>query len=402
MRVSTSQIYTLGSDSISKTQSDLLRTQQQIASMRRINAPSDDPIGSASAVAVRQSQARTDRFDQSISTAQDALGQNDTVMTSVVNLLQNARTATIAAGNGTLNDADRRTFATQLSQQLDQLVGLANSKDGNGNYLFAGFQVGTQPFVGSAGGVSYNGDSGVRSVQVDAGRSMAVSVSGDALFLGNPTGNGTFTVSAPATNTGSGTLGATQVVDASALTGDSYKVMFNVVGGVTTYDVVDTTSATTLSTGNAWTTGNAITVAGQQFTMTGAPASGDQVNLAPSTNKSVFATISDLVAALNAPVTDDASKAALANRLSTGLADLGGALENVMTHQAQGGSQLAELDSLSSIDQDRTLAYSKTLSRLEDLDYTKASTDFAKQQIALDAAQKSFLSVAGLSLFNDL
>ena len=116
----------------------------------------------------------------------------------------------------------------------------------------------------------------------------------------------------------------------------------------------------------------------------------------------MFDTLAGLVAALNAPASGGAARAVLANRLAEGLGNLDQALENVMTHQAQGGAQLTELDTLTSLDGDRTLAYSKTLSGIEDLDYTKATTDFAKQQTALDAAQKSFLSVAGLSLFNDM
>ena len=131
-------------------------------------------------------------------------------------------------------------------QQLQQLVGLANSKDGNGNYTFSGFQVNAQPFVSTASGVTYNGDSGVRSVQVAAGRTIPISVSGDALFLDNATGNGTFTASAAAANTGTAIVGATQVVNGATPSGDAYQVNFNVAGGVTTYDVVDTTSATIL------------------------------------------------------------------------------------------------------------------------------------------------------------
>jgi len=402
MRVSTSQIYALGAESIGKTQSELLQTQQQIASMRRILTPSDDPIGAATAVGVRQTQASTDRYDSSIATAQDALGQNDTTLTAIVNLLQNARTTTISAGNSTLNDSDRATLANDISQQLQQLVGLANSKDGNGNYTFSGFQVNEQPFVSTASGVSYNGDSGVRSVQVAAGRTMPISVSGDALFLDNATGNGTFTASAAAANTGTAIVGATQVVNGATPSGDAYQVNFNVTGGVTTYDVVDTTSATTVSTGNAYTTGNAITVGGMQFTLTGAPASGDSIAVAPAAKQSVFDTLSGLVAALNTSAGDDVSRAQLSNRLADGLQNLNQALENVMTHQAQGGAQLSELDSLSSIDASRTIAYSSTLSRIEDLDYAKATTLFSQQQLALEAAQKSFLSVSGLSLFNDM
>jgi flagellar hook-associated protein 3 FlgL len=400
MRVSTSQIYALGAESIGKTQSDLLNTQQQIAAMRRILAPSDDPVGSASAVGVRQSQAGVDRHDASIGVAKDSLGQYDSVLTSIVTLLQNARTTTVNAGNGTLNDSDRGALATQLSQQLDQLVGLANSKDGQGNSMFAGFSVGAQAFVKTASGVVYNGDSGVRSLEVGAGRNMAVSVPGDALFLANPTGNGRFVATAAAANTGSEVVGTTQAV--GALDGHTYTVTFNVSGGVTTYDVFDATTSTSVSTGNAYTDGAAITVAGMQFTASGSPANGDVVNLAPASRQSVFDTLSDIVAALKTPAGDAAGRAALANRLGAGLANLDQALENVMTHQAQGGAQLSELDSLSSLDSDRSIAYSKTLSSIEDLDLAKATSDFAKQQIALEAAQKSFLSVTGLSLFNEM
>lgn len=400
MRVSTSQIYALGAESIGRTQSDLLRTQQQIAAMRRILAPSDDPVGSATAVGVRQSQAGVDRHDASIGVAKDALGQYDSTLASIVTLLQNARTTTVNAGNGTLNDADRGALATQLTQQLDQLIGLANSKDGQGNSMFAGFNVGAQAFVKTASGVAYNGDSGVRSLEVGAGRSMPVSMAGDALFLANPTGNGRFVASAAATNTGGAVVGTTQAV--GALDGHAYTVTFNVSGGVTTYDVYDVTAAASVSTGNAYTDGAAITVAGMQLTATGAPANGDVVNLAPASRQSVFDTLSGIVAALKTPAGDAAGRAALANRLGEGLANLDQALENVMTHQAQGGAQLAELDALSSLDADRSVAYAKTLSGIEDLDYTKATSDFAKQQLALEAAQKSFLSVTGLSLFNEM
>jgi flagellar hook-associated protein 3 FlgL len=139
-----------------------------------------------------------------------------------------------------------------------------------------------------------------------------------------------------------------------------------------------------------------------QFTASGSPANGDVVNLAPASRQSVFDTLSDIVAALKTPAGDAAGRAALANRLGAGLANLDQALENVMTHQAQGGAQLSELDALSSLDSDRSIAYSKTLSSIEDLDLAKATSDFAKQQIALEAAQKSFLSVTGLSLFNEM
>jgi len=51
---------------------------------------------------------------------------------------------------------------------------------------------------------------------------------------------------------------------------------------------------------------------------------------------------------------------------------------------------------------DRALQYSQTLSRLQDLDYAKAASELTQQNVNLEAAQKSFAKVAGLSLFNYL
>jgi flagellar hook-associated protein 3 FlgL len=65
-------------------------------------------------------------------------------------------------------------------------------------------------------------------------------------------------------------------------------------------------------------------------------------------------------------------------------------------------ARLAELESLSSGNDARSLQYDAQLSQLQDLDYNRAMSDFARQQLALEAAQKSFLSVSGLSLFKYL
>jgi flagellar hook-associated protein 3 FlgL len=63
---------------------------------------------------------------------------------------------------------------------------------------------------------------------------------------------------------------------------------------------------------------------------------------------------------------------------------------------------MRELDSLSTGNEARLVQYESTLSRLSDLDYAKALSDFARQQLALEASQKSFLQVSGLSLFSYL
>lgn len=399
MRISTPLLFQQGVGAITSQQADLLHTQQQIASGRRMLTPADDPVAAAQALVVRQSKGENDRFSANIAAAKDALGLNESVLAQITEVLQGARTIAINAGNGALNDADRKSLAVDISSRLTQLAGLANSRDGSGGFLYSGFQTSTEPFSLSGAVMRYNGDQGVRGIDVSPTRNLDISENGSALFEAIANGNGTFATSAAAANTGAGVIAGTAVTNPAAITGDTYRLQFNVAGNVTTYDVLDVTSGTTLSTTNTYTDGSAITVAGMQVTLKGAPAGSDQFTLAPSTPQSVFATLQNLVAALQSPASTAPDKARLANDLTDALQNIEHGLDHVLTARTDVGAKLRELDTLGSGNDDRGVQYQQTLSRLEDLDYNRALSLFSQQQIALEAAQKSFLKTTGLSLF---
>ncbi|HCE11009.1 MAG TPA: flagellar hook-associated protein 3, partial [Oxalobacteraceae bacterium] len=178
------------------------------------------------------------------------------------------------------------------------------------------------------------------------------------------------------------------------LTGDSYSVNFT---GAATYNVVDTTTGATLSSGNAYTSGQSVTFAGLSFDINGSPAVGDTFTAKPSNNQSIFKALTDLITQLQTPGT-----AGLSAGLAVANGNIDQGLDNVLTVRASVGSRLKELDSLDSAGADRNVQYSQTLSQLQDLDYTKAITDLTQQQTILTAAQQSFAKIAGLSLFNYL
>ena len=403
MRISTAQFYERGIAGIEQQQSSLSRTQQQIALGKRILTPADDPVGAAQSLALNQAKDRVGQYSGNISAAQDSLGQDDSVLSQIGDVLQTLHTLTIQAGNSGLNDADRASLANDAAGNLQQLLGLVNSQDGNGNYIFSGFASATEPFVTSpSGAIVYNGDQGVRTLDVSASRTVPIATNGSAAFEQIRNGNGAFVTSAASGNTGTGVVNAGNVVDPSLLPGDSYQVKFNVVAGVTTYDVFDVTTATTVSAGNAYTSGGSITVAGMQVAVSGAPASGDTFGLAPSGAQSIFTTVQNLIATLRKPAGTAAGNAALQNGLNASLADINQALDHVLTVRADGGATLRELDTLSSGNADQSQQYDQTLSRLNDLDYNQALSDFARQQVSLQAAQKSFAQVTSLSLFDYL
>lgn len=184
MRISTQLLFESGAARIGDLQSSLLRTQQQIASGRRILNPSDDPVGATRALEITQSQSINTQYGVNRQNAKSTLSEVEGTLSSVTELLQDVRTTTIAAGNGLLGDTERGFMATELNARLDQLLGLANSRDAMGNYLFSGFQTDTPAFVKSATGATYQGDAGQRMAQVDATRQMAVTTPGSTVFQG--------------------------------------------------------------------------------------------------------------------------------------------------------------------------------------------------------------------------
>jgi len=185
MRISTQTLFENGGARISDLQTSLARTQQQIASGRRILTPADDPIAAARALELTQSQSINTQHGDNRKYAKSALSAVEGTLSNVTELLQNVRATVISADNGLFSDADRRAIATELRGRFDALLGMANSRDGMGEYMFAGFQNTTPPFSKDASNaVTYEGDQGQRMLQVDATRQMAVSNPGQAIFQG--------------------------------------------------------------------------------------------------------------------------------------------------------------------------------------------------------------------------
>jgi len=120
--------------------------------------------------------------------ATSVLSEVEIALSGVTSLLQDVHTTVVAAGNGTLTDTQRGFQATELSGRLDALLGLANTRDALGNYLFSGYQTDTPAFVQTVTGALYQGDLGQQALQVEATRQMAVSNPGQTVFQGGAPG----------------------------------------------------------------------------------------------------------------------------------------------------------------------------------------------------------------------
>ncbi len=410
MRISTLTMFGQSVSSMNRQQSEFLNVSQQIASGRRVVNPSDDPQAASRAVGVDQSLAITQQYADSRVSARNSLSQTESVLNSVSDAVTSAKTLMIQAASDTLSDADRQSVASELRGVYETLIGQANATDGNGRHLFGGYQDSTEPFVKQDGKVKYVGDSNAREQRIDASRLMDVTENGASIFDSVPSGAG-YVATASSGNGGSVTFKGPQVIDQEEVTpNQAYTLSFSgdAVSGYT-YEVQDGngTSLIPAITGAYDPTSEEpvrIEFGGLAIELQGEPVAGDSiaVNPADQGNTDLFRTFENALAVLENPAQNDADKAALRNTLNTSMRELDNSLDNVLTKRASVGARLNELDVVDSVGGNRMLNYEQTLSDLVDLDYAQAISDYSLRQVGLQASQKTFADMKGMSLFNYL
>jgi flagellar hook-associated protein 3 FlgL len=412
IRLSTTTIYQSGLNGILQNESAVNYLQQQISSGRKVVTPSDDPLAAGQAITAYQNLNMTTTYASNRDAANRSLGNESNALSTVVSTLTDVLTRVVQAGNGTLADQDRNTLATVLEQSRDALFALANTTDGNGQYLFSGTTGNAAAYVKDpvTGAITYNGNSGQRVVQVEQTRQMNVSDLGSDIFSRATPGSSTYIAAAGDTNSGTATFG-TPSLAAGVNPANDYQIDF--AKDPTTGDVTYTITATDPSTGTsttsppaAYTPGDSIDLGGGvSIVMSGDPADGDSFTVTGSQSSSsdldVFATLNTVIDALKDPAQNDqAAQCRLANVLATANRKLTINLDNVSTVQASVGARQNELEALDTTGTQRTLTDNKTLTDLTQIDYYSAISTMSMRQLSLQASMAAFSAVKGTTLFS--
>jgi flagellar hook-associated protein 3 FlgL len=381
---------------ITTLQSSINQTQNHMSTSLSFNTASENPSAAGSVNNYKQALAQSQQYATNASSAQTNLSTEDNALAQVQTQLQSLRTLALEANSGTLTNTNRAAIATQAVQIQNSLLALANTQNGNGEYIFGGFASQTQPFTISPTGATYNGDQGQRQVQIAAGQTLADGDNGDTVFNAIPTGNGTFTVNAAALNTGSGIVGATTVSNPAAYDGGTYAISFTAPG---TYQV---TEGATLVSSGSYTDGGTIAFNGVQVTLSGQPAAGDSFSLAPSTNQSMFTTVQNLVAALQTGVSSPASSTSLNNSINSAINNIDQALSQSSNVRASIGGRLNTITTQQSVATSQQTQLQQSISTLQGLNFASAITTLDQQNTTLSAALQAFTLTQGLSLFKFL
>jgi len=394
--ISTLTFQTNADDSIEALENSISTTQNQLSTGLTLQNAADNPAAMVQVNQLNTQLSASQQYSTNGNLVSTNLKLEEQALTNATNVLQSVQSLADEANNSSLSSSQLQDIGTQLSQQLQQLVSIANSTDGNGNYLFSGYASTTQPFSQNGAGVTYSGAEETSQVQIGADQSVSTGDTGSSVFMNIPAGNGTFTTAAAAANTGTASIGPGTVTDPPAWQAASgtYTIGFT---SPTAYQITNSTG-TVLSTGTYdSTSGGTISFNGIQVAISGDPATGDQFTVAPAGTSSAFATIQGLITTLNSTGLNSGQ---MATQISQAIEQLSSTVNNLNDVQASVGARINAVTTAQSTETSDQTAYQTQISNLSATDYAAATTQLSSEEVALQAAEESYASLAKLSLFN--
>jgi flagellar hook-associated protein 3 FlgL len=393
MRVSTLGFQTDASNQMQSLEAEIAQTQTELSTGIALQNAADNPAAMAQVTQLNVQISALKQYQTNGSALNSNLQIEEQSLSDATTTMQSARDLAVEANNAALTSSQRQDISTQLQQLLQQLVSSANSTDANGNYVFSGETPTTQPFSQAGASVAYNGSTSVSQVQISSNQRISGGDSGASVFMNIPGGNGTFTTSVGAGNTGTATIDTGTVTNASAWVPDTYTITFT---DATDYTVTNSAGPVTSGT---FTSPGSITFNGISTTVTGTPAAGDTFTVAPAGTVSAFTTISNLITALNNP---NLSSAQLTSQVGTTLKQMDSAVSNFSNVSAAVGARINAITAAGTTATASQTAMTGQVGNLQGVDYAAATTQLSTQELALQAAQESYASIAKLSLFNYL
>lgn len=346
MRISTAYPQQFNTNTMTDLQSKLNQTQMKISSGKNYLTPSENPSAAAYSLSFKQSIAEAATHQDNIATASQRLSLEETTLASVIDTIQRLQELGLQgvsdSGNSTVA---RHAIAAEFDQLNQHLIGLANTRNSNGEYLFSGVKSTVMPFS-----------------QENA----------------NPTTPAVVTT--PVTNI------TAAVTDTTALAVDPAIVDPLLVDPAAAATVNTPVSAFTYFGSNVQ---RSIQI-GAGRTITDGDT-GTATFTSAKTGQTLFDTVKNFATELRA------DKPTLET-----LQALDDAFTQISTVRSNVGARMNALERQKTTNQDFIINNQTALSQIEDLDYATAITTLNTQQNSLQAAQQSYAKVQGMSLFKYL
>ncbi|MDO6515437.1 flagellar hook-associated protein FlgL [Neptuniibacter sp. 2_MG-2023] len=412
MRISTQQIFLSNIDNLNSSSAALFKTQQQLSTGKRVLQPSDDPLASAQIQKFKKEIARTEQFSANIEVADRRLSLEETTIEQINNLSIRLKELTIQGKNGVLSDGDRSSIASEVGEIVKSLSSLMNTKDVQGEYLFAGNKGFTEPYTynESNGRYEFNGDDGQRYLQVGPENKVASTDSGFDIFETVPMVPGY--IEADLTQT----VSMVSNIDIDGGDAEAFGEYMAAHGPLTM--TVDAAGLLTVTDKNGQVvtaddpavplqnqpinpTAPTFTIAGVELDVSGANEGTATLDVFDQHN--ILNTAMDLKEQLDtADLTTESGKELFNTKMDQILTNLSGIEELNIAARTSIGGRINTLEQQLLVNEDYILFTEEARSSFEDMDYNEAISIFTLQETALEASYASFAAIKDLSLFNYL
>jgi flagellar hook-associated protein 3 FlgL len=181
MRIADNMKFNQVNQNLSKNRTEQADLQNQAATQKRINKPSDDPLAAAKVLGARTEERGNQQYMKNINNAKSFLEFTDQSLSELSDILMRAKELAVSqSSDASGNEQSREVTASELEQIYNQSLQIGNRKLGE-RYIFGGFKTQTQPFS-KAG--EYQGDDGDMKINIHKDTFLAMNLPGNKVFLG--------------------------------------------------------------------------------------------------------------------------------------------------------------------------------------------------------------------------
>ena len=400
---------------------NIAKTQEQLSTGKKVLSAADDPVAATRIQQLDNHLELVSQYKKNITLAENNLNQEETALKSINNLVQRIEELAVQAGNtASLSESEYDAIAAEVDTRLSELLGLTNTKNANGDYIFSGYNSESPTFTGdSINGFRFSGDQGSMRIKIDDNTLVQASDSGHSIFVDIPSAHNTISTSASPNNRSNPALSISigEIVDQAAYDEfypEDMVITFNddsdVIPAGKNFTVTEKSTGKVIEANHRYASGEELSYHGVSVRILGNPASndtgaglnGDQLFIESSNTQDVLSTLVRFRDAMTnfdgTQETRDQLSAVVANTLT----NIDATQQTISETVTKIGARINTLDSTTEQHLDTELISNEILSELRDLDYAEAASRLSAQTLVLQAAQATFLRITELNLFSRL
>lgn len=157
------------------------KLQNQMSTGRRINKPSDDPVGISFSMRYRSELSANSQYQRNVDAANSWLSYTDTMLDQAGTVLHRARELAVEGANGTNSTESLNAIKSEVEQLYDQMVSIGNSQF-NGKYVFNGELTDVKPFPDPDQAMNAVTDTGEVQFEIGLGVRIGVNKTAEQVF----------------------------------------------------------------------------------------------------------------------------------------------------------------------------------------------------------------------------